>query len=99
MKWFALALFVWLLAFLACLGALLMPRDEKVIGEVALEYSAYCDQFVVKTRQGYVTLSDPVGNLVAVAGAREIPGRLYSKGVQRFTLDGRTEVVAVVRQF
>ena len=99
MKWFALALFVWLLAFLACLGALLMPRDEHVNGEIALEYSAYCDQFVVKTQQGYVTLSDPIGNLVAIAGARQISGRLYTKGVQRFTLDGRTEVVAVVHHF
>ena len=62
MKWFALALCVWLLAFLACLGALLMPREEEVIGEIALEHSAYCDQFVVKTQQGYVTLDDPTGN-------------------------------------
>jgi hypothetical protein len=99
MKWFALALCVWLLAFLACLGALLMPREEEVIGEIALEHSAYCDQFVVKTQQGYVTLDDPTGNLVAIAGARQISGRLYTKGVQRFTLDGRTEVVAVVRHF
>jgi hypothetical protein len=64
-----------------------------------LEYSAYCDQFVVKTKQGYVTLIDTTGNLVAIAGARQISGRLYAKGAQRFTLDGRTEVVAVVRQF
>ena len=99
MKWFALALFVWLLAFLACLGALLMPKDEDVLGEIALEYSAHCDQFVVKTKQGYVTLVDPTGNLVAIAGAQQILGRLYTKGAQRFTLDGRTEVVAVVRHF
>jgi hypothetical protein len=99
MKWFALALFVWLLAFVACLGALLMPKDEDVLGEIALEYSAYCDQFVVKTKQGYVTLIDTTGNLVAVAGAQQISGRLYTRGAQRFTLDGRTEVVAVVRHF
>jgi len=99
MKWFALAVCVWLLAFLACLGALLVPRNEDLTGEIALEHSAYCDQFVVKTQQGFVTLGGAAGNLVAIAGARQISGRLYSKGVQRFTLDGRTEVVAVVRHF
>jgi hypothetical protein len=99
MNWLALALSVWLLVFLACLGALLMSPQEDEVGEIALEYSAYCDQFVVKTKQGYVTLSDTTGNLVAIAGARQISGRLYAKGAQRFTLDGRTEVVAVVRQF
>jgi hypothetical protein len=99
MRWFALAVFVWLLAFLACLGALLMSPQEDEVGEIAVEHSAYCDQFVVKTKQGYVTLIDMTGNLVAIAGARQISGRLYTKGVQRFTLDGRTEVMAVVRHF
>ena len=88
MRWFALAVFVWLLAFLACLGALLMSPQEDEVGKIAVEHSAYCDQFVVRTKQGYVTLIDTTGNLVAIAGARQISGRLYTKGVQRFTLDG-----------
>ncbi len=56
-------------------------------------------QFIVKTQHGYGILDDPTGNLVAIAAAQQISGRLYTKGVQRFILDGRTEVVAVVHHF
>jgi hypothetical protein len=88
--------------FDAALGSLLLlvqPCDEEpATGVVALDYSPFCEFFIVATDRGF-SLLHWEGGLYVFAEGDQVRGPLHSLGVQQFEFNEHDPMKARVEAF